>query len=115
MPRLELVWQLIIRIRQLQELYSSELIISFIDNHIRPHINKPSAFYKDATNQMDISNLLETALQLECKHTITIISSNDSMDKETHKSNCNSKSNGKSTGKSINRKPRTKHVIEYDF
>ena len=117
LPRLELVWQLIMRIRQLQELYSTELIHNFIDNHIRPHLNKPSAFYKLSTNQMEICNLLETALHLEFKHTITIISPNDSIDKAMRKSNgkSNSKNNGKSNGKQKAKTPRAKVVIEYDF
>ena len=111
LPRLELVWQLITHIRQLQELYSTELIHNFIDNHIRPHINKPSAFYKLSTNQIEICNLLETALQLEFKHTITIISLNESMDKAMQKSNGKGKGNGKQKAKT----PRAKVVIEYDF
>ena len=110
LPRLELVWQLIIRIRQLQELHSTELIINFIDNQLRPHINKPSAFYKLSTNQIEICNLLETALQLEFTHTLTIISPNDSIDKETQKNNGKCKAR---TPKA--RTPKAKLVIEYDF
>ena len=99
LPRLELVWQLITRIRQLQALYSSELIINFIDNILKPHINKPSAFYKLSTNQMDICNILETALQLDIK-------SNGNADNDKGKDNKKDK------------KPkaaRPKVVIEYDF
>jgi putative phage-type endonuclease len=112
LPRLELVWQLITRIRQLQELYSSELIINFIDNILKPHINKPSAFYKLPTNQMDICNLLETALQLDVK-------SNGNADNEKSKSKDKSKNNEKD--KSSAKTPRaatalkTKVEIEYDF
>jgi hypothetical protein len=87
------------------------LIHNFIDNHIRPHINKPSAFYKLSTNQIEICNLLETALQLEFKHTITIISPNDSMDKAMQKSNGKGKGNGKQKAKT----PKAKLIIEYDF
>jgi hypothetical protein len=99
LPRLELVWQLITRIRQLQALYSSELIINFIDNILKPHINKPSAFYKLSTNQMDICNILETALQLDIK------------------SNGNAY-NDKGNDNKKDKKPkaaRPKVVIEYDF
>ena len=109
LPRLELVWQLITRIRQLQALYSSELIINFIDNILKPHINKPSAFYKLPTNQMDIYNILETALQLDVK-------SNSNADNEKSKGTDKSSNNEKSKSSAKTpRAPKTKVVIEYDF
>lgn len=115
LPRLELVWQLIMRIRQLQELYSSNVIIDFIDNQIKPHINKPSSFYKDATNQTDICNLLETALQLDVRtntnntNNTNAANLNDPVGKNTCKRNV------KQNAKSNSRTPKSKLVIEYDF
>ena len=106
LPRLELVWQLITRIRQLQALYSSELIINFIDNILKPHINKPSAFYKLSTNQMDICNILETALQLDIK-------SNGNADNDKGKDKGNDKISKKTPRAA--RAARPKVVIEYDF
>jgi putative phage-type endonuclease len=106
LPRLELVWQLITRIRQLQALYSSELIINFIDNILKPHINKPSAFYKLTTNQIDICNILETALQLDVK-------SNGNADNDKGKDKGNDKISKKTPRAA--RAARPKVVIEYDF
>ena len=124
LPRLELVWQLIMRIRQLQALYSSELIINFIDNILKPHIHRPSAFYKLSTNQMDICNLLETSLQLDVKqitHNVNAINTNAINDNayiDEDKVKSNETINETSNGKRINKTSRTsikKVVIEYDF
>lgn len=100
LPRLELVWQLITHIRQIQERdnHSIDTILNFIDDILKPHLNKPSAFYKSIANQKEICNLLETASQLD----ISIVS----------KPTLSSVEKAKPKAKT---KAKTKVIIEYDF
>jgi putative phage-type endonuclease len=96
LPRLDLAWRIIIRIRQIQERdnHSIDTILNFIDDILKPHLNKPSAFYKSIENQKEICNLLETASTLD----ISIAS------KQTVSSDEKAKT-----------KAKTKVIIEYDF
>jgi putative phage-type endonuclease len=124
LPRLELVWQLIKRIRELQDSYtilsssslSSRVISDFIDNVIKLHLNRPSKFYKDANNQTEICKLLETALLLDIeiknhakieKQISNLIDTLDTKDSITE---------NKYEPKAKNRsKVKNKIMIEYDF
>ncbi len=114
MPRLELIWQLITRIRQFQELHSPSVIIDFIDNHIKPIVNKPSAFYKLLTNQKEICNLLEASLQLEVKPISLEINIIDNKQKtiDTEQTESNTESNSRRKARST---VKNKIIIEYDF
>jgi putative phage-type endonuclease len=110
LPRLELIWQLINRIRQYQvSISTSSVIIHFIDNILKPHINKPAAFYKDNANHQAICNLLAAALQLEIKeisNTTQLL--NDDNDDDNGKAKAPRKVKAP-------RKAKAKIIIEYDF
>lgn len=106
LPRLELVWKLIIQIRQMQEIHSSEVILQFIDTILKTHIKRSSTFYKSSDNQKEICNLLESTLQLEMPVEIKIDKS-----EEQSKINCNKESKKNKAKKHS----RNKILIEYDF
>lgn len=100
LPRLELVWRLITCIRQMQEQenHSIDTISNFIDYILKPHLNKPSAFYKSIANQKEICNILETAAQLDISPSF------------------NDANLGKATATTTTTtKAKAKVIVEYDF
>jgi len=115
LPRLELVWQLICRIRQMQlPTREAEAMTSFIDNILKPHLNKPSAFYKLSSNQKEICNLLEVALQMDISlvsKQITL-SSDANIKKERELNKPEEKTKIKYN---VKNKTKVKVIIEYDF
>ena len=102
LPRLELVWKIILNIRQSQELYSTQQITYFIEEILKPHLKRSSSFYKLYTNQIEISNLLETAIHFDIKKLIETKSIEEAKTIEEAK-------------KSKNRIRKPKFIIEYDF
>jgi hypothetical protein len=67
LPRIELIWKLIMKIRGFQTNHNEEEIKNFIDNRLKQHFKKPSAFYKshNLDNQMEIRELLEAACDMD--------------------------------------------------
>lgn len=105
LPRLELAWRLIGHVRQLQDSQPPDTVIGFIDTILKAHLGRPSAFYKSASNQEEICEILSGALKLYLAD-VKIIQSLPKTEKVKEKV----KEEGK---EKANR--RENELIEYDF
>lgn len=117
LPRLELMWDVILHIRNLQLEHPLDRIMDFINNTLKEHVNKPSAYYKSLANQNDICKILKGVMQLEIGKPIDNDVSAKSVTKDLTEKVKEEKKKA-SSKPSKPSKPKTEYskiIIEYDF
>ena len=121
LPRLNLIWNAILHIRNIGEVHGIEKMTKFIDNIIKPHLTNTGAYYRDTSRERfnEICKLWSaiTTINIDMIENNCVNNGNncDNSDNIKNDASIYGKDNSSKPKIKKRNKPRKKEIIELDF